>query len=76
MVGICISFIRKKKKLFYCGIIASFDVAIVYHSIFNALVQADRLYLNYIGFSLPIIAYCTILYAISKQKKIRKVQTA
>ena len=30
MVGICISFIRKKKKLFYCGIIASFDVAIVY----------------------------------------------
>ena len=70
MVGICISFIRKKKKLFYCGILASFDVAIVYHSIFNALVQADRLFLNYIGFSLPIAAYLTILYALNKRKKI------
>ena len=76
MVGICISFIRKKKKLFYCGILASFDVAIVYHSLFNALVQADRLYLNYIGFALPIIAYCTILYALSKQKKSRRAKAA
>lgn len=76
MVGICISFIRKKKKLFYCGILASFDVAIVYHSIFNSLVQADRLYLNYIGFALPILAYCTILYANSKQNKNRKMKNA
>ena len=35
----------------------------------HALVQADRLYLHYIGFSLPIIAYCAILYGIPKQKK-------
>ena len=78
MVGICISFIRKKKKLFYCGILAAFDVAIVYHSIFNALVQADRLYLNYIGFALPIITYCAIIYAIAQQKKHgkKKVQAA
>ena len=78
MVGLCISFIRKKKKLFYCGILAAFDVAIVYHSIFNALVQADRLYLNYIGFALPIITYCAIIYAIAQQKKHgkKKVQAA
>lgn len=69
MVGICISFIRKKKKLFYCGIMAAFDVAIVYHAIFNALVQADRLYLNYLGFALPITAYIAILYYNAKGRK-------
>ena len=68
-VGICISFIRKKKKLFYCGILATFDVAIVYHSIFNALVQANKLYLNYLGFLLPITAYIAILAGLSVQKK-------
>lgn len=69
MVGICISFIRKKKKLFYCGILAAFDVAIVYHSIFNALVQAEKLYLNYLGFALPILAYIPIVLSIAKRRK-------
>ena len=69
MVGICISFIRKKKKIFYCGIIAAFDVAIVYHSIFNALVQADRQFLNYIGFFLPILSYIPITSMILRQRR-------
>ena len=69
MVGICISCIRRKKKLFYCGILAAFDLAIVYHSVFNALVQADRLYLNYIGFALPILFYIPIVVTIAKRKK-------
>lgn len=69
IVGICISFVRKKKKLFYCGILAQFDVAIVYHSIFNSLVQAEKVALNYIGFALPILTYLGILIATRKLRK-------
>lgn len=66
MVGICISFVRKKKKLFYCGILAQFDAAIVFHAIFNALVQARNVVLNYAGFALPILAYICILLVMRK----------
>ena len=68
LVGICISFVRKKKKLRYCGLFATFILAMTYHSIFNALVQSDKLIINYIGFALPITAYIYIVILIIKQK--------
>ena len=76
MVGICISFIRKKKKLFYCGILASFDVAIVYHSVFNSLVNAGSLWLNYLAFTLPILTYIPIVILVMRQRKIRNKAAA
>ncbi len=72
MVGLCISFIRKKKKLFYCGIVATYNVAMVYHAIFNSLVSANKLALNYLGFVLPILTYLPIVVMVSKQRKLRK----
>ena len=72
MVGLCISFIRKKKKLFYCGIVATYNVAMVYHAVFNSLVSANQLWLNYLGFVLPILAYLPIVVMVSKQRKLRK----
>ncbi len=69
LVGICISFVRKKKKLLYCGLFATFSLAIVYHSIFNSLVQSSLKAINYIGFALPISAYIPIVYFNSKRKR-------
>lgn len=69
LVGICISFVRKKKKLFYCGLFATFNLAIVYHSIFNSLVQSSSKPINYIGFALPISVYIPIVYFITKRKR-------
>ena len=70
MVGLCISFIRKKKKLFYCGIVATYNVAMVYHAIFNSLVSANRLWLNYLGFVLPILTYLPIVVMVARQHKL------
>ncbi|MBQ1659982.1 MAG: hypothetical protein II059_09110, partial [Clostridia bacterium] len=69
MVGICISFVKKKRKLFFCGLIATLDLAIVYHSIFNSLVQGPEYIQNYIGFAMPIATYIPIVYFIRKRRK-------
>jgi len=69
LVGICISFVRIKKKLLYCGLFAMFSLAIVYHSIFNSLVQSSSKPINYIGFALPISAYFPIVYFNTKRKR-------
>lgn len=69
LVGICISFVRKKKKLRFCGLFATFILVMVYHSVFNSLVQSSSLVINYIGFALPISAYILIVIVIMKRKK-------
>lgn len=69
MVGICISYVRKKRKLFYCGIMATLDLAIVYHSIFNSLVQGQKDIQNYLGFAMPIMTYIPIVYFIRKRSQ-------
>ena len=68
LVGICLSFVRKKKKLFYCGLFATFNLAVVFHSIFNSLVQSSTQAINYIGFALPISVYIPIVILIIKRK--------
>lgn len=58
-VGYGICFIRKKKKLFYCGTFALLTMAMIYHGIFNMLVQSEY---KYLGFVLPALTYFPILY--------------
>ena len=58
MVGYSICFVRKKKKLFYCGTFALLALAMIYHGIFNMLVQSDY---SYLGFFLPSVTYIPIL---------------
>ena len=54
LVGVGISFVRKKSKLFVVGTFALLSTAITYHGIYNMLVQSD---LRVVGFLLPITTY-------------------
>ncbi|MBQ7504783.1 MAG: PrsW family intramembrane metalloprotease [Ruminococcus sp.] len=64
MVGWGISYIRKRRKLFYCGTFALLSAAIIYHAIYNLLVQSDY---QYVGILLPILTYIPILYFLKKK---------
>ncbi|MBQ9228599.1 MAG: PrsW family intramembrane metalloprotease [Eubacterium sp.] len=64
-VGIGISFVRKKKKLFYCGTLSLLMLAITYHSIYNTLVMSPH---KYYGIILPICTYIPLLLFSYKRK--------
>lgn len=57
MVGICLSAIRRRKKLIVPGIFAVLVMSATYHAIYNELVQTD---LKYLGFVLPLITYVVL----------------
>ena len=40
MIGLGISYIRKRRKLFFCGTFSLLLSAVVYHAVFNALIQS------------------------------------
>ncbi len=67
MVGIGISFVKKKRKLFICGTSALLIMAITYHAIYNAIVMSDY---KYYGFVLPFMTYMPILRLYMKGKSI------
>ena len=57
-VGVGISFIRDQKKMFLCGSFALLSMAIVYHSVYNTLIQSDY---KYLGAALPMITYLVVI---------------
>ncbi len=71
-VGFGMSFVKKKKKLFYCGTFALLMLAIIYHGIFNMLVQSESL--KYFGFVLPLATYIPVV--INLIKKFRESRRA
>ena len=54
LVGVGISFAKKRSKIFIVATFALLSTAITYHGIYNMLVQSDY---QIIGFLLPIITY-------------------
>ena len=54
LVGVGISFVKKKSKLFAVGTFGLLSTAIVYHGIYNILIQSDYLI---VGALLPIVTY-------------------
>ena len=69
VVGYGICFVKKRKKLFVSGIFALLALAMIYHGIFNMLVQSDY---QYFGFFLPGVTYIPILilqFGYYKRKK-------
>ena len=67
-VGYGISFIRTRRKLFVCGTFALLALSIIYHSVFNTLVQSETY--KYWGFVLPISTYVPfVIYIIYSRKK-------
>ena len=69
LVGVGISFARKRSKVFLVGTFALLSTAITYHGIYNMLVQSDY---QIIGFLLPIITYLPFLIWRLKRKKEKK----
>ena len=71
-VGVGISFIRDQKKIFLCGSFALLSWAIVYHSVYNSLIQSDY---KYLGAALPMLTYliviAVLLIVYRKKLKIR-----
>ena len=74
-VGVGISFIRDQKKIFLCGSFALLSQAIVYHSVYNSLIQSDY---KYLGAALPMVTYLiiVIILVIVYRKKGKKKETA
>ena len=60
IIGFFIVFINKRRKTFIAGTISALNFAMVYHSVFNMLVQANSLAANIIGFLLPISSYAVL----------------
>ena len=54
LVGVGISFVKKRSKIFVVGTFALLSTAITYHGIYNMLVQSEFLV---IGCTLPIATY-------------------
>ena len=73
-VGYGMSFVKKKKKLFYCGTISLLMLAVTYHGIFNMFVQSEEL--KYFGFIIPIATYIPVVIALVFRVRNKKKQTA
>ena len=58
MVGWGVSYIKKRRKLFYCGTFALLSAAVIYHAIYNLLVQSQY---QYVGILLPIATYVPLI---------------
>ena len=64
-IGIGISLVKRRKKLFICSTFAWLMVATVYHSMYNMLVQSD---FWYVGVAIPAISYIPIAIVIKKKR--------
>lgn len=71
LVGVGISFVKKKSKIFLVGTFALLSTAITYHGIYNMLVQSDY---QVIGFLLPISTYIPFVVWRIKRKKQAKTK--
>ena len=58
-VGYGMGFVRKKRKLFVSGTFALLALAIIYHGLFNMLVQSENL--QYVGFFMPAVTYIPLV---------------
>ena len=68
LVGVGISFVKKKSKIFVTGTFALLSTAITYHGIYNMLVQSEY---RTAGFLLPISTYIPFMvWRIKKKKQI------
>ncbi len=64
-IGIGISLVKRRKKLFVCSTFAWLMAASIYHSMYNMLVQSDYWY---VGVAIPAISYLPVAVVIKKRK--------
>lgn len=68
LIGIGISFVKKKSKMFAVGTFGFLSTAIVYHGIYNILIQSK---FSLIGALLPITTYIPFLIWRFRAKRIK-----
>ena len=75
LVGVGISFVKKRSKLFAVGTFGLLSTAIVYHGIYNILIQSED---SIVGALLPIATYIPFLvWSLAiKHKNIKKSNAA
>lgn len=66
-VGYGMTFIHKRRKLFYCGTSALLGLAVMFHSLYNILVQSEHMVIGYV---LPIVAFVPLLAVLKKKNRI------
>lgn len=72
LVGVGISFVNRKRKIFVVGTFALLSTAITYHGIYNMLVQSEY---RAVGFLLPISTYIPFFIWRIQRKQKRKIKT-
>ena len=68
-VGYGMTFVHTRRKLFYTGTTALLAVAMIYHSVYNTLVQSQH---QLVGFLLPVITFIPVLVLLNKTEEKRK----
>ena len=71
LVGVGISFVKKKSKLFAVGTFGLLSTAIVYHGIYNILIQSEY---SIVGALLPIATYIPFVVWRVKYKKVKAME--
>ena len=71
LVGVGISFVKKKSKLFAVGTFGLLSTAIVYHGIYNILIQSEY---SIVGALLPIATYIPFFIWRIKNKKLKHLE--
>lgn len=66
MIGMGISLIKIHRKLVICGTFALYSMAVVYHSIYNSLIQSDY---SYAGAIMPMLTYVPIVVALVRMRR-------
>ena len=65
-VGYGMSFVHTKRKLFYTGTTALLAAAVIYHSVYNTLVQSAH---PSVGFLLPLVTFIPALVLLNRTAK-------
>ena len=73
MVGVGLTFVRTRRKLFYTGTFALLAVAVTYHAMFNLLVSASGAW-EWAGFALPPLTYA-IAWLVTGRGRARLART-
>ena len=62
-VGYGMSFVHTRRKLFVTGTLALLSAAVIYHSVYNTLVQSEH---ELVGFLLPVVTLIPVLLLLNK----------
>lgn len=72
-----VPYMHKKRKLYLGGVLCTFNLAVVFHAVFNLLVEDESVIANRIGFFLPVSVYLVVNIFVLKniriQEKIKKL---